>query len=76
MAGTGGFAGEPSGRPTPPRPLPVSTPRQFEQWTLTCITAKGIAGQLGVSVERGQTVDVGDVCDAGLRATGPKPKTK
>ena len=25
--------------------LPVTTPRQFEQWTLTCITANGIAGQ-------------------------------
>ena len=44
----------------------MSTPRQFEQWTLTCITANGIAGQQGVSVERGQKVDVGDVCKAGL----------
>ncbi len=46
---------------------PVSTTRQFEQWTLTCIKADGsIAGQQGVSVERGQKVDVGDVCKAGL----------
>jgi len=56
-----------------------STARQFEQWTLTCRTADGIAGQLGVSVERGQTVDVGDVCNAGLVTADPgtggkKPK--
>ena len=51
--------------------LPVSTPRQFEQWTLTCITADGIAGQQGVSVERGERVDVGDVCDAGLGTVDP-----
>ena len=44
--------------------VPVATPRQFEQWTLTCITADGIAGQQGVSVERGQSVDVGDICNA------------
>ncbi len=49
---------------------PVSTTRQFEQWTLTCIKADGsIAGQQGVSVERGQKVDVGDVCKAGLGTT-------
>lgn len=46
----------------------VTTERQFEQWTLTCITAAGVAGQRGVSVERGETVDVGDVCGAGLAA--------
>jgi hypothetical protein len=46
--------------------LAASTPRQFEQWTLTCLTADGYAGQAGVSVERGQKVDVGDVCKAGL----------
>ena len=57
--------------------LPVSTPRQFEQWTLTCTTADGIAGQKGVSVERGQKVNVGDVCKAGLVTVigqGKKPK--
>ena len=59
--------------------LPISTPRQFEQWTLTCITADGIAGQQGVSVERGQSVDVGDVCNAGLGGgtdpgTDPEPQ--
>ncbi len=43
-----------------------ATERQFEQWTLTCTTADGIVGQVGVSVERGRSVDVGDVCDAGL----------
>jgi len=62
---------------------PSSTARQFEQWTLTCITADGrIAGQQGVSVERGQRVDVGDVCKAGLAlptvptkpGNGPKKK--
>ncbi|HSP02628.1 MAG TPA: M14 family zinc carboxypeptidase [Acidimicrobiales bacterium] len=51
--------------------LPVSTERQFEQWTLTCITADGVAGQQGVSVERGQSVDVGDVCNAGLGTVQP-----
>jgi hypothetical protein len=40
------------------------TPRQFEQWTVTCTTAQGIAGQAGVSVERGQKVDVGALCGA------------
>jgi hypothetical protein len=51
-----------------------------EQWTLTCIRADGsIASQVGVSVERGQKVDVGDVCKAGLGTTKPgkggkKPK--
>ena len=55
--------------------VPVTTERQFEQWTLTCITADGIAGQRGVSVERGQRVDVGDICDAGLAAEpGPNGK--
>jgi len=52
----------------------LTTARQFEQWTLTCITADGrIAGQRGVSVERGQAVDVGDVCNAGL-SVPTKPK--
>ena len=54
--------------------LPVTTARQYEQWTLTCITAGRIAGQVGVSVERGQAVDVGDVCTAGLVADRKKPK--
>ena len=60
--------------------VPVTTERQFEQWTLTCITADGIAGQRGVSVERGQRVDVGDICDAGLGSVatgnGGKKPTK
>lgn len=42
-----------------------STPRRFEQWTLTCLTADGIGGQRAVSVERGQRVDVGEVCRRG-----------
>jgi hypothetical protein len=55
------------------------TARQFEQWTLSCITADGLVGQAGVSVERGQSVDVGDVCNAGLSdggsgGPGKKPK--
>ena len=54
--------------------LPLTTTRQFEQWTLTCITATGIVNQVGISVERGQKVDVGDVCKAGLGTTGKKPK--
>jgi hypothetical protein len=49
--------------------VPVTTVRLFEQWTLTCLTATGtIAGQVGVSVERGEKVNVGDVCKAGLTA--------
>jgi hypothetical protein len=47
------------------------TPRQFEQWTLTCTNADGsIAGQQLVSVERGQSFDVGDVCGAGGKLGG------
>jgi len=46
--------------------LPIDTPRAFEQWTLTCIVDDQIRGQVGVSVERGKAVDVGDVCGAGL----------
>jgi hypothetical protein len=42
------------------------TARQFEQWTMTCRTDAGIVNQVGVSVERGQSIDVGDVCKAGL----------
>jgi hypothetical protein len=42
------------------------TSRQFEQWTLSCRTDAGLVNQVGVSVERGQIVDVGDVCLAGL----------
>jgi hypothetical protein len=49
----------------------ASTTRQFEQWTLTCTTAAGVVNQVGVSVERGQRVDVGDVCKAGLTAAAP-----
>jgi hypothetical protein len=41
-----------------------STPRQFEQWTMSCMTADGLVGQQGVSVERGQSVDVGSICGA------------
>ena len=52
------------------------TPRQFEQWTVSCLTAAGeLAGQMGVSVERGQSVDIGDLCGAGL-GTGETPKPK
>ena len=47
-----------------------STPRQFEQWTVTCITASGIAGQVGVNVERGERVDVGAVCGTAGTSTG------
>jgi hypothetical protein len=53
------------------------TARQFEQWTVSCLTADGLVGQVGASVERGQTVDVGDVCAAGLSdggTGGKKPK--
>ena len=50
-----------------------STARQFEQWTMTCRTDAGIVNQVGVSVERGQRVDVGDVCKAGLGTTVPDP---
>ncbi|MFT6942731.1 MAG: hypothetical protein ACJA2F_000926, partial [Nitriliruptoraceae bacterium] len=39
-----------------------ATPRRFESWTLTCITADGIAGQVGVEVARGDAVALGDVC--------------
>ena len=57
--------------------VPVTTERQFEQWTLTCLTATGaVAGQVGVSVERGQRIDVGDVCKAGLTAGRPPKKPK
>jgi hypothetical protein len=48
-----------------------STARQFEQWTMTCRTDAGIVNQVGVSVERGQSVDVGDVCKAGLGTEEP-----
>ncbi|HWH29998.1 MAG TPA: hypothetical protein VNU26_13760, partial [Mycobacteriales bacterium] len=44
------------------------TPRQFEQWTLSCIVDGGVVGQAPVSVERGQSVDVGDVCRTGSTA--------
>ena len=56
--------------------LPVSTTRQFEQWTLTCTTANGVVNQKGVSVERGQKVDVGDICKAGLVSVIPVKKPK
>jgi hypothetical protein len=56
------------------------TTRQFEQWTLSCITDAGVVNQVGVSVERGQSVDVGDVCKAGLGTVdggkGRKPPKK
>jgi hypothetical protein len=45
-----------------------STERQFEQWKLSCLTASGVAGQAGVSVERGQSVDVGNLCKGGKKA--------
>ena len=48
-----------------------STTRQFEQWTMRCRVAGAVVGQLGVSVERGQRIDVGDVCNAGLATSGP-----
>ncbi|MGK2949212.1 MAG: M14 family zinc carboxypeptidase [Acidimicrobiales bacterium] len=53
-----------------------STSRQFEQWTLSCRTDAGIVNQVGVSVERGQSVDVGDVCKAGLGTVDPGPGGK
>jgi hypothetical protein len=52
------------------------TARQFEQWTLTCTTEAGIVNQVGVSVERGQNIDVGDVCKAGLGTVDPGPGGK
>jgi hypothetical protein len=53
------------------------TARRFEQWTLSCLTADGLVGEAGVSVERGQTVDVGDVCNTGVGADdGPPRKPK
>jgi hypothetical protein len=42
--------------------LPRQTPRQFEQWTLSCVVNGGLAGQTGVNVERGKRIDVGKVC--------------
>jgi hypothetical protein len=52
-----------------------STPRQFEQWTMSCVVDGEIVNQVGVSVERGQSVDVGDICGAGLGGETPtKPK--
>jgi hypothetical protein len=53
--------------------VPQHTARQFELWTLSCITAKGIVGQRGVAVERGQSVDVGAVCNGGTDSKN-KPK--
>jgi hypothetical protein len=50
-----------------------STPRQFEQWTMSCLRNGGIVNQVGVSVERGQSVDVGDVCKAGLVSEPTEP---
>jgi hypothetical protein len=50
-----------------------STPRQFELWTMSCRTDAGIVNQVGVSVERGERVDVGDVCKAGLATGDPDP---
>jgi hypothetical protein len=50
-----------------------STPRQFEQWTLSCATGAGIVNQVGVSVERGQSIDVGDVCLTGAGDGGSTP---
>jgi hypothetical protein len=46
------------------------TPRMFETWTLSCEVDGLVAGQAPVAVERGETVDVGDVCRAGLAAGG------
>jgi hypothetical protein len=51
------------------------TDRQFEQWTISCLTDEGLRGQAGVSVERGEAVDVGDVCNVGYDdGKGKKPK--
>ncbi|MBW3658255.1 MAG: zinc carboxypeptidase, partial [Actinobacteria bacterium] len=36
--------------------------RQFEQWTLRCRVDGTLVGEFGVSVERGDRVDVGNVC--------------
>jgi hypothetical protein len=47
------------------------TARRFEQWTMSCITEDGLLAQAGVSVERGQSVDVGDVCNV----LGEQPDT-
>lgn len=41
------------------------TQRQFEVWTLSCLTADGLLGQQPVQVDRGEQVDVGDVCGVG-----------
>lgn len=49
------------------------TARQFELWTMSCRTDAGLVNQVGVSVERGQRVDVGDICKAGLGPTDPDP---
>jgi hypothetical protein len=38
---------------------------------MRCIVDGRVVGQTGVSVERGQRVDVGDVCNAGLGTTDP-----
>ncbi|MFP5220382.1 MAG: M14 family metallopeptidase [Actinomycetes bacterium] len=42
--------------------LPLQTDRQFEQWTMSCILDGKTVKQVPVSVERGQSVDVGEVC--------------
>ena len=42
--------------------LGLGTPRAYETWTLSCLTADGLAGQAPVQVERGEAVDVGAIC--------------
>jgi hypothetical protein len=49
--------------------VPQHTARQFELWTMSCVTEQGVVGQQGVAVERGESVDVGDVCNAGVGGT-------
>jgi hypothetical protein len=40
----------------------AETPRQFETWTLTCTVDGEVRGQAPVLVERGERVDVGEIC--------------
>jgi hypothetical protein len=41
------------------------TPGQTEQWTLTCLVGGTAVGQTELTVGRGQSVDAGQVCNAG-----------
>jgi hypothetical protein len=48
------------------------TLRTEERWTLTCATEAGHTGEAQVLVDRGQQVDVGDICGAS-QVTGSVP---